>query len=212
MLGIFTSKITVGMFLLFMITFVFLASDWIYGPYASVVRNVMISYFIVFLLVKAFTGMPIPLVGASLPEISTFAIGFILTAVILLTLPIGGAAVGEITADKVRLAFGFGILHGFIKAYIEEAIFRGMLMKKVGIVFSNIMFGLFHVGVIIMTLTAAGLAVTTSSVGIPVLILIMLGFVWSWMAIRWGLMSAVGSHLAYNLFAFGVLSSVFGGG
>lgn len=206
MFAIAFNKITVNIFLLLLIAFAFVASDWLYGSYASVVRNVMITYFILFLLVKAFTGAPIPMMGVSFPELGAFGIGFIITAVIVWFLPVG--SVGELTSDTLRLAFGFGILHGFIKAYIEEAIFRGMLMKRIGIMLSNISFGFFHVGVIILTLTSMGLAVTFTAVAVPVLTLTALGFIWSFMAQRFGFMSAVGSHLAYNLKAFGVLGTV----
>lgn len=206
MFAIAFNKITVNIFLLLLIAFSFVAADWLYGPYSSIVRNVMITYFILFLLVKAFTGAPIPMMGVTFPELGAFGFGFIATMIIVMFLPIGFS--GEISYNTLKLAFGFGILHGFIKAYIEEAIFRGMLMQRIGIVMSNIAFGLFHVGVIIMTLASGGLAVTLAGVLVPVITLTALGFVWSFMAQRFGFMSAVGSHLAYNLKAFGVLGEI----
>jgi membrane protease YdiL (CAAX protease family) len=203
------SKLTLGILLLMTMLFVYLAADFIYGPYAPAVKNVMIVYFILFVMVMAGLKSGMPLLDTSPVALSSFAVGFAVTAVVFLFIPLKGFA-GEITMTAVKMALGFGILHGFIKAYIEEAVFRGILMKRIGIFFSNIFFGVFHIGVIILGLTAMGLAVTFASVGIPVAILIALGFAWSFIAQRWGLMASTGSHLAYNLAAFGVLKSVLG--
>ncbi len=209
MFGAMFSKLTLGILLLMSMLFVYLASDWIYGPYAPTVKNVMVVYFILFALVMSGLKSGMPLLDTSPVALASFAVGFAATAIVLVFIPLNGVA-GEITATAVKMAIGFGILHGFIKAYIEEAVFRGILMKRIGTVLSNIFFGIFHIGVIILGLTAMGLAVTFASVGLPVLILVMLGFAWSFIAQRWGLMASVGSHLSYNLAAFGVLKTVLG--
>lgn len=224
-----------GVIVLLSILFMWISADFIYGAYADMVRQTMIIYFFTFLLVyTAVNGKPKSMDGESLWN---FILGFIATSVILLGLSfviaplLSAANIAEpvVIASISITGLGFGVLHGFVKAYIEESVFRWALPKlaNLGDIISNILFGVFHTAVLV-TVTIPALVVdgTLADLGaanwtyaiMPVIMLVVLGFVWSYIrgtnggGLGWGIMGATGSHMAYNLFALGILPLIFLGG
>jgi hypothetical protein len=137
---------------------------------------------------------------------------FIATSLAMLLIPKLITA-GSIEASvAVQMAFGFGFLHAFVKAFNEEVIFRQILpiVAGLGDIISNVLFGIFHIAVVISQLSLLKMPVTFWTVAAPVGILVVLGFLWAKIRDRFGLMGATGSHFAYNLGVMQLLPKVFG--
>lgn len=210
--------INVGVVVLLLQLFLLLGADYIYGAYAATVRNVLIIYFLMLLLARVYTGSR-PAVMSGKESWYSFILMFIITSVVLLTLSMvpGVLTTAELTvvipaafAGAIGItALGFGALHAFVKAYIEEDVFRSALPIRAGLgdIISNILFGVFHFAVLV---TVRGL--TPVQALLPIAVLIGLGLLWSRMRNGFGIMGSVGSHFAWNLFAFGVLGKIFTGG
>ena len=193
-------RFAVGIFIILAQLFVYVNADYIYGPYAGVVKNVLLVYFILIAVFSPYVIQILQKIGPQ--DIPSFSIGFLLTAAVMLVIPNVFSVTGEVEKG-LTLALGFGFLHGLIKAFDEEIIFRGVLPKIMGgsryaDMVSSVIFGVFHLAV--------------SGANIFVMFMLMgLGFVWSLMRDRFGLMGSTGSHFAYNLAALKVLPKIFGG-
>ena len=194
-------RLTIGAVLVILMAFLYSQADLVYGIYADQVRFVLSVYFFMFLLVMSGFGARMPLLSADLSQLSGFAIGFVLTAIpmlVIVKLPVfGGVIQAQVTPDMLVTAAGFGLLHGFVKAFIEEAVFRDILQSRLGMVISNVLFGLFHFAVLGANIMG-------------MIFLTVLGFGWSLMKERFGLMGSVGSHFAYNLGVMGILPGLVG--
>jgi membrane protease YdiL (CAAX protease family) len=190
-------KLAFGLFLLLAQLIVYFAADAIYGPYAAIVKTVMMAYFILMALFSPLVLEVLKKIGPQ--DIPAFAVGFIPTALFMLILGLAGFSLtGEIEKD-LTLSLGFGFLHSFVKAFDEEVIFRGVLPKLMGGtraagIVSSLFFGLFHVGVLLMLPEGVTLFMIVTSM----VFLSVLGFVWYLIFKRFGLMGSTGSHFAYN--------------
>lgn len=196
-------RFAVGLFILFAQLFLFINAEFIYGPYAGMVKNVMLAYFIMLAFFSPFVIKL--LMGIGPQDLPNFSIMFVLTSIVMLVLPAFALITGEIE-EGLTLALGFGFLHAFVKAFDEEVIFRGVLPMimgqgvKTGIyvdIISSVAFGAFH------------LAVTGANI-FAMIFLSALGFIWAQVYKRFGLMGATGSHFAWNLGALGVLPTILG--
>lgn len=214
LIGVNLKKLNVGVIVLIIQAFMWISADFVYGQYAAMVREVLLIYFILFLIVRVTLGGKVSTVrpGASW---ASFIIAFILTSVAVMAFGlIGGAAeVASLTSHIPQAAvgvsaLGFGALHAFVKAYIEEDVFRAALPRMAGFgdIISSVIFGAFHLSILIMQGMILQLAL------IPMAVLVVLGMVWSQVRNHFGIMGAVGSHFAWNLFAIGVLFGIFTGG
>lgn len=217
-LGFKMHLLNVGIIVLLLQLFLWIGADYIYGAYAETVRNVLIVYFFMFLLVRVTLGGK-PHALSEKESWFNFILMFILTSVILLAFSFipGMVSTAELTialpstliAAMGVTALGFGALHAFVKAYIEEDVFRSALPIKAGLgdIISSILFGIFHFAVLV---TVRGL--TPVQALLPIAVLIGLGLLWSRVRDGFGILGATGSHFAWNLFAFGVLGKIFTGG
>jgi membrane protease YdiL (CAAX protease family) len=197
---------TVGILILLVQLFMFVNLSYFYGPYAEAVRPVFLAYFILLAILSPFV-IRVLLQIAQPQELGNFAIGFILTAVVVFVVPT--IIAGAVSVETLKLAVGFGFLHAFIKAFDEEIIFRGVLPKLLakghvflglnwGDVIASVLFGVFHLAV--------------SGASIPAMLFLMvLGLVWCLVRNKLSLMGSAGSHFAYNLMALGVLPKLIGG-
>ena len=200
------SKLSLGLIILIIQAFLWINAEWIYGSYAEVVRTTLTIYFILFIIVALPFGRKIPTFTSGVSGLSKFLAGFFLMFVIVSLLLIGKVftAAELASLEAVKLALGFGLLHGFVKAYIEELVFRYFLPFAAGLgdFISNILFGVFHASVAFMSGNPAPIS--------TVVFLIVLGFVFSIIRGKGnkglGLEGATGAHYAYNLFALGALS------
>jgi len=193
-------KFAVGIAIILLQLWLYINADYVYGPYAGIVKNVMLAYFILLALLSPFVIKILMDIGPK--DIPNFSIGFITTAIVMFAIGSITLITGEVEGG-LALALGFGLLHSFVKAFNEEVIFRGVLPKIMGgglwpDIISSVLFGLFHVAV-------------TGAAWYAIIFLSVLGFVWAMMRNYIGIMGTTGSHFAYNLAALGVLPKLFGG-
>ena len=206
-------KITVGLIILFLQLFLYINSEYIYGVYAAEARQVLLVYFILITMVMASFATPLPTITAQPQDMMFFVLGFVATGIAVMLLPVRTAQLA--TFETVKLALGFGLLHSFVKAFNEEAVFRSILPRMMGggtiaDIASNVLFGIFHASMLQLQV-AAGI-LTQSAALVAVFVLFVLGMVWAQVRNRWGLMGATGSHFAWNLAALGLLGQIFGMG
>lgn len=191
----------------------FISADWLYGAYAPQVRTVFTGYFI--MLLVTYTMFPTAVMPTMKVPWQTglgwFAIGAMVTAVFLYTVPAIGLSSAIINFEAaavtgaVAIGGAFSVMHTFIKAYIEEHIFRHALCTAagMGIVVSSAVFGIFHLAVLMMLgvglLQVIGAVVTLS----------VLGFIWALSYQKTGsLMFSIGSHFVYNIWVFGLAAVI----
>ena len=130
-----------------------------------------------------------------------FFYGFILTGVIILVLAIPGilASVGEpLILQGTSIALLAGVIFAFNKAYIEEALFRDLLMNRIGNLGQAALFGIFHFAV----LSAGGASIGAVLIG--AFFLAFLGYIWGYMKNYGGILFITGSHFAWNLKSLGI--------
>jgi len=187
-------RLAIGVIILLIAGYLWTQADFIYGPYAGMVRNTMMVYFGLMAVMAPLVLPTIMKIG--LEEVPMFSLGFIVTSVLMLTVPniLTSLLAGQVEAN-IALVLGFGFLHGFIKAFFEEVIFRGALPTFIGDIWSSVAFGLFHFGITGVPLAGA-------------VFLMGLGYLWAKVRDSMGLMGATGSHFAYNLGVMGILSQM----
>lgn len=221
-------SLSAGVIIMLAILFMWISAESIYGQYAEMVRNTMMIYFFMFLITYVFANQPPKSLLSE--KLSNFLIGFFGTGAILLLVSwiIGGLAPAAFLSEPLIATItitgiGFGVLHAFVKAYIEESVFRWALPKLFGLgdILANIAFGLFHLSILLMitipNMIAAGNLADIGAMNYtyaiyPVFILIMLGLIWSQVRNHLGIMGSTGSHTAWNMFALGILPMIFLGG
>ena len=229
------APLNMGLFVLVTQLLIWIAADALFGQYAVQVKEVLLIYFIA-LLISMFGAMAagkpnILRISGDRETLTNFLLGFMGTSAFLMVLVGAGGAFGQLfTQAAVDIPLGvltvtgisFGIYHGLVKAYVEEVIFRQILPRMLGVgaitkrtifgifrfgdLFSNILFAAFHLAVL-----TGPLGLTLAQSMAPLLLLFMLGMAWSKLRDVIGIAGSTGSHLAYNLFALGILGSVFMG-
>ena len=198
--------LSLGIVVLLIWLFLYTQAEFVFGIEKAVqARNEMLFYFILFII--PFTIYNLGLTGKQegLKSFLPFIIGFVPTLVIAL---IFKAFLIQASVQYYTLLLGTGLLYAFIKAYIEELVFRFALPSqiggKLGDIASSILFGLFHFSVIIM----AGISVPWFAIAW----LMIMGYIWSIIrrifqsqGIGAGLNAATGSHFAYNIVVLGLI-------
>ena len=214
-----------GGMIILIILFMWISADFIYGAYADMVRTTMTIYFFTFLLAyTVINQQPKSMQPKQNESIWNFVIGFVGTGAILfgasfIIAPLLSTAsiVDPFIASVTITGLGFGGLHGFVKAYIEESVFRWALPMCI----LCILFGVFHLAVLVsVTIPAIVAQGQLVDLGVmnwqyaiaPVIMLIGLGFIWSQVRNHFGIMGSTGSHMSWNLFALGILPMIFLGG
>ena len=208
-------RFTIGLLVLFITLFLYVAANWVYGPYAPEAKEVMTTYLWLVTFTLAALATPLPTIDTSFSGLKFFALGFIFTAMIVFVLP-QSAMIASV--ETIRLALGFGLLHAFVKAFSEEVVFRDVLPQALvggkgtinmpSILISNVFFSIFHLGVLQNKVALGVLA--QSQANVALVVLFMLGLIWSFVRKRWGVMASTGSHFAYNCGALGILAQIFG--
>ena len=223
------SKLNVGVAIVILWFALLLGADVMFGPYAEVATSILYIYFFMYLLMWVTVGTRPSTISVGSEGWVNFLIGMLGTGVILLVgllifAPfLSSAALVIIPAQIGIAALGFGALHGFVKAYIEESVFRDALPIKAGLgdIISNVLFAAFHgfilLGATIPTQVSAGKLVDLGAANwqyaiIPLITLFVLGLGWAKIRNVWGIMGSTGSHFAWNLFALGILGKIFTGG
>lgn len=198
-------NVTVGIIIVILQLFLFVNADWIFGIYATTVKNTLLVYLMLEALILSTLDVALPTIELSIDKFAWFAIFFSLTSIVLILIPTH--IMGTLASfEAVKIAIGYGILYGFVKAFIEEVIFRRILPKVVGLgdLISNILFGLFHISMLTMY------GFTGVQLVLAFALLTMLGLIWAKVRDIGGIMGSTGSHLAYNLAVLGSLPAVLG--
>ena len=197
-----------------------------FGPYADLVKAEMLIYIVMWSGMHAIFGFEFKKTHTG--QWSDFVVMFIITAALLLGVGLafpsifGMASVGETIAASVTYAIGFGVFHAFIKAYIEEDVFRGILQKVgLGTFGSAAAFGMFHLSILLTLRIPAQISVgALADIGamnwmyaiVPVAALSGLAVVWSFIAnengLNGGTLGSTGSHWAWNLMTQGILGRI----
>ena len=196
MIGGLFGKMGLGVIIVLITLYMYVQASFVFGEFAEIAKGIMLTYIVLGITVLTITGARLRIFSASPAEFIWFTAGMIITFILVSILP---KSIGTATLASFELqGIGFGFLWAFVKSFWEEVIFRGALVNiSTGIfaplaIGSNLLFGAFHFG--IMGVTFWG-----------VIILVVLGIAWTFMARRWGLMSAVGSHFGYNMWALGLI-------
>lgn len=170
-----------------------------YGDYADRIETVLIIYLIMTLITIRFTtDKPIKL-GGPIEFLTKFSLIFLISGILLSIIPdtLTAKIIDAGFMANLQLTSSFAILHGLVIAYTEEIIFRGYLPTKIGVTFSNIIFGLFHWAVY-------------SSTPLIIMFLILLSFIWSFIKFtRFELEGSIAAHTAWNYKALGLLDKIF---
>ena len=215
-------KLSVGLMVLIVTAFLWINSAFIYQAFAEQASHVMLIYLILYVLFASSFAIAVrgkvPIFAKGLTDLRNFVITFGLTAAVMFFIPL--IFLQQASVEIFILALGFGLLHSFVKAYIEEIVFRWILPIgfRIGDIFSNILFALFHMSVLTSVLIAQGISfeIAIASAIVPMTVLFFLGMLWAWMrgpnGSRFGIAGAVGSHFSYNLASLGILAAMLGVG
>lgn len=199
--------LSLGLFIALLWGFLFVNAPGIYGDFAPQMRdifNVYIGLFVLVLGVLAMTGLKIRIPEFSEPirdQLIKFVVGFVITGFLMMfvvfVVPTFSAVVAS--TEIVILAAGFGLIHSFVKAFIEEIVFRSWLPSAFGlqVIGSSVVFGLFHFAV-------------TGVNPFAMVYLMFAGFAFAVAHKYLGLMGATGAHTAHNIIALGLGTAVFG--
>lgn len=192
-------RVSVGIVIIIVQLFLLVNASWIYGETAPQMEKILTMYLIMQAVILAAFAVRMPQLERFRQE-SAFKglIVFLGASLILVGVPatihlfLGGLF------SEIKIIAGFGLVHGFVIAYTEELIFRHILPKvaMLGDIMSSTLFGVFHIAVYHTTPLA-------------MILLMALGFGFALIRDRFGMMGAVGAHVAWNWKVLGVLDKIF---
>lgn len=194
------SNINLGAIVIMITLFLWLGADFFFGKGANAASRVILMYLIMLMSIIIVFRTEMPNIILNSQSLVIFIITGTITA-------IGLSAVPKLFLSSFEpiVAISFGFLYAFVKAFIEEVIFRWVLVRKFNPVIASLLFGAFHFGV----LAVFGTPFTTIIVAVT--FLSILGYGW-YLLSNWygkgnpiGLMASTGSHFGYNLVALGVI-------
>lgn len=199
----FTGKgMSLGIFAVLIWLFLWTQADYVFGPMAAQARQTMTLYFFLLLIPLVVFRESIPGSKENIRSLMPFILTFVVTLVVAMLFR---TFVMEASIEFYTLILGYGLLYGFVKAYIEEIVFRWVLPKAgLGDIAASILFGLFHLAVVMM----AGMAAPWWA------IITLMGLGFAWTLVRRAFMqfgtggaiaACVGSHFAYNIVALGLI-------
>jgi membrane protease YdiL (CAAX protease family) len=187
--------------------FLWMNTSFVFGPFAPVAERVLNLYLLALALTLAALNVPLPIVETRGKDLFNFTIFFFFTVVVAGTIALTILPQALIASlEPVQLIAGFGLLYGFVRALIEEIVFRGLIQKTAinilgvfqGITVQALLFGVFHATVLFeQVFPKLGIAGVFGSG----LVLAILGWIWGWMAYNKetiGIWGAAGSHTGWN--------------
>jgi hypothetical protein len=182
-------------FYLLLVFIVFFLS-FVGAPFAYILI-ILIS--ILFILIAKARPRP----GNPLPGLATGTLA--ITATFGLMLLIGGVAVDGLN-DDVAIVMLAGIMLQVLVAVGEEMSFRGYILEdlrgqyglSVAIALSSVGFALLHVNSMLL------LGVNSVSVVVALVTITAAGALLALLSLRWGLLSAMGFHFAWNFLQYNV--------
>lgn len=195
-------------FIIFILVMILLlGSSVIYGELASQMNLILTVYAVMHLYAMVLfqkTEHPPQTIIGSLP---LFLIAFLFTLMIMLAVSpyIQGVLVASTLEAGIEFIVAFGVMHAFVKAYIEEEVFRARLSVILGEVGQAIAFGLFHFFVLLMLFGFSPMLLAA------IVWLTLLGYIWGRVEDRGGIAASTGSHFGYNMIVMGMAAFIVGG-
>jgi hypothetical protein len=193
----------------------YLGATAFYGEGAAAMQGILVGYFAMWVLMMVIVQALPGKIGKqaresepttkALPMFLAFAIGSSLIFMLLYLL-LQGIMTASTFEASLGLALAGGLLTSFVKAYIEEDVFRGQIMPVLGIVLQALLFGGLHAFILYYVGGVTDLAVLGASLAW----LSGLGLLWGWMKRNFCFGACVGSHFGYNMVATGTAVLLFG--
>lgn len=185
-------------------------TDVLYGQVSQVVRDRILLLGLMFAIAFATVGGRVRMQK----PFSLMRFAIFLAATLVATIFLDFVIPGEIVANTEPLAtlpiasFAIpgGILLLSVLAYYEEQIFRNIFLntRSIGVVLSSVMFGLLHISALIAQGFRLSSPLNAGSLLPSLGLLIVLGFIWSYVATEFGFDAAVASHIGWNIGVLGV--------
>lgn len=202
-------KLPFSLLIFMMVMVLLLGAPVIYGDLATQMNMILIIYVVILLASRQ--DMPrLEHKGQLLKDaVPLFVIAALITGILFYLLSsvqfMSSLLVASTLESSIEFIAVFGFMHAFVKAYVEEEVFRGRLSLIFGEAGQAILFGAFHFFILLMLIGWS-----------PMLLLALgwltfLGFVWGKLENRGGLAASTGSHFGYNLVAMGMAAFIFGG-
>ena len=199
-------KLPVDFAIMLMMFYLILGADFAFGENAALMTNVLYMYMFMFVIARVtlpkVEKAQFPLGKAAM----NFMAMFIVTAIVMLFLPSSVTALmaaGSFDAS-ILFAVSFGVIYALVKAYIEEDVFRNRISVVAGEKGQAFLFGLFHFFVLV------ALFGFTTTLIIPIALLMVLGFIWGIMQNKFGTLGSTGSHFGFNAYILGILPRMLG--
>ena len=198
--------LTIGLIILIAEIFLLVNAEFAFPGQGDTIQKVMMIYLVMQALMIASLDLVLPTLDLGITGGIYFVIGFIITALVVVLIPaIIPGSLEVLQFVRGGIALFFMMIYVFIKAFVEEVIFRGILENYLGRFVSAVLFGLFHAAVLSIGNPALG------SFMISMIFLMILGLIWSYMKDYFGILGATGSHMAWNMHALGLLGTIVGG-
>ncbi len=137
-------KISLGVIFLLAQMFMFVNAPLFFGSQADFYQKVITIYMIMLVTIFALPDTRLKLFSQKISTLWTFVIWFVGSVFFL---SIAGALFGGDIYKSFTIGAGslsMVIFHFIIVAFVEEFFFREFLMKRIGIIWSSLAFGLFH--------------------------------------------------------------------
>jgi len=202
-------KLKIGTAVILLILSLLIGANYLFGAYASSVRETLFVYLFLIGLPLWFYRVKVPLMFQDVVG-SRGVMYFVLFFFVFLTgfyyivkmVPqLGGMLASFEPASGIAIG---GLLLGFTKAFSEELAFRKILPLTTGWndVWLSLLFGLFHFFVLAVT------GVTGTTLWLSLIWLSLMGYVWAKIARKYSILASTGAHFGYNLVALGIAGSV----
>ena len=200
------ARFKVDLLVAFMLFTLILGSGFAFGDKAPMMEKILYMYLFLFLIGRVIFKKAHKRSFPINKAIFNFGVMFFVTAILMLFIPADAQALLAASSFDAQVAFAvsFGVMYAFIKAYIEEDVFRNRLSVVLGNRGQAIAFGLFHFFVLV------GVFGFTPALLIPIVILTVLGYVWGIVQDKYGTFGSTGSHFAYNSAVTGLLPKMMG--
>ena len=192
-------QVGIGILIALLQLFLYFNADILFSSnYSELAQKTILTYMMLQVMVIAYSGLrPATAKNDKRENIWNFLFMFFVTSLILITIPIISDSVFSVSDNSYALAIG--LIQAVVVAYPEEVVFRGLLPRVFGNnIIPAILFAGFHFAVSGMNFWFMLFAFISS-------------FVFSMIAKKFGILGAVGTHTAYNLQQYGVLSALFSG-
>jgi membrane protease YdiL (CAAX protease family) len=138
-------KLRLGVAILLIQMFMYVNAPFFFGDQSDFFQKVITVYFVMLLSIFAIPDTRLKLLNYRLTRFKKFLIWFFGTVFVV---SIGGSFFGGSLYPEFigisGVAWSMILFHALIVAFIEEFFFREFLLKRIGLLWSSVAFGLFH--------------------------------------------------------------------